>query len=114
MIQNPILLPSVPIERMNVTLKMEYVVTEITASPDGSPYVFISLADPHDSKERMSNPFGGPTSYRSPDDLFANLGRAFATQMVTGLRTVVKLALSEYEELGLRVGERIYLEISKV
>jgi len=96
-------------------LKKEYVVTEITAAPDGSPYVLVSLRDPKDLRERQFSPMEVQfSSFRTMDDLFKNLGRTLTAQMMGGFATVIKLTLNEYEELNIKVGEKLVLDISKV
>jgi hypothetical protein len=82
-------------------LKKEYVVTEISASPDGSPYVFISLKGP-------------VAAFSSMDDMFRNLGRVVSKQMMGGFATVIKLGLEEYEKLDVKVGDRVSLDINKI
>ena len=94
-------------------LKKEYVITEITAAPDGSPYVLVSLVDPRDLKDRQRSPYGSQVAFSSPDELFRNLGRIFQSQMAAGMSTVIKLGLHEYEELNIKVGDKIFLNIVK-
>ena len=99
-------------------MKKEYVVTEISAAPDGGPYVLVSLADPRDFKG-VSQPHLGPQvmSFTSMEDLMKNLQRAFtglSKQMMGGVVTVIKLDMREYEESGLKVGAKVYLQIMKI
>ena len=99
-------------------MKKEYIVTEISAAPDGGPYVLVSLADPRDLKD-VSQPRFGPQvmSFTSMEDLMKNLQRAFtglSKQMMGGVVTVIKLDMRDYEESGLKVGDKVYLEITKV
>ncbi len=94
-------------------LRKEYVVTEIAAAPDGSPYVLISLTDPRDLKERQRPPSSPQVALGSPDELFRNLGRVISAQMMGGMTTVIKMGLNEYEELNVKVGDKVYLDISK-
>jgi hypothetical protein len=94
-------------------LRKEYVITEITAAPDGSPYVLITLTEPRDMKERQRPVYNQQVSLSSPDELFKNIGRLISTQMVGGVNTVIKMGLNEYEELNVKVGDRVYLDISK-
>ena len=90
-------------------------VTEISAAPDGSPYVLVSLKDPKELRERQYSPIEPQAStFRSPDDLFRNLGRTLTAQLMGGFATVVKLSLNEYDELGIKVGDRVILDISKI
>ena len=90
-------------------LKKEYVVTEISASPDGSPYVFVSLKGPGE--------VGGPqrtpvrvAAVGSLEEMLQNLSK----QMMGGFKTVIKLGLEEYEKLDIKVGDRVSLDISKI
>jgi hypothetical protein len=99
-------------------LKKEYVITEISAGPDGGPYVLISLADPRDLKS-TSQPRSSPhvvMGFTSMEDLMKDLQRALtglSRQTMSGTMTVIKLDMREYEESGLKVGDKVYLEISK-
>jgi len=95
-------------------LRKEYVVTEISASPDGSPYVFISLKGPDEVGGPRRAPSASVESFGSMDDVFKNLGRIISTQMMGGFATVIKLGLDEYERLDIKVGERISLDINKI
>jgi hypothetical protein len=50
-------------------MKKEYVVSRIEASQDGSPYVYITFADPNDYKagaEKQQNPLGPIEGVDSP------------------------------------------------
>ena len=85
-------------------------VTEIRASPDGSPYVFVSLKSP----EEVSGPQRPSVDFRSMDDMFQNLGRILSKQMMGGFATVIKLGLDEYEKLDIKVGDRVSLDINKI
>lgn len=95
-------------------LSKEYVVTEITASPDGSPFVFVTLKGPEEvsGPQRAVNPSLG--SFRSMDDMFQNLGSIISKQMMGSFATVMKLGLNEYEALDIKVGDRISLDINKI
>ncbi|MCS7116079.1 MAG: hypothetical protein RMJ31_05450 [Nitrososphaerota archaeon] len=100
------------------TVKKEYIVTEISAAPDGGPYVLVSLTDPRDLTSTQPPRFGQVAiGFTSIEDLMKNLQRAIAglsRQAMGGVVTVIKLDMREYEESGLKVGDKVYLEISKV
>jgi len=96
-------------------LKKNYVVTEISAAPDGGPYVLIALVEPRDLKS-TSQPFFSPNvmmSFTSIEDLMKNLQRTF-TGLSRQTVTIVKFDMREYEESGLKVGDKVYLEITKM
>ena len=97
-----------------MSLKKEYVVTEISASPDGSPYVFVSLKGPEEVGGPRRAPFTSVADFGSMDDMFRNLGRVISKQMMGGFATVIKLGLDEYEKLDIKVGDRVSLEINKI
>jgi len=100
-------------------VKKEYVVTEISAAPDGGPYVLISLVDPRDLKG-ASQPRPSPhvvMGFTSMEDLMKDLQRALtgmSRQMMGGAVTVIRLDMREYEESGLKVGDKVYIEITKI
>ena len=99
---------------MTYVLKKEFIVTEISASQDGSPYVLISLKDPDQVQGPQRSPFSPVTSFGSMDDMFQNIGRIISKQMMTGFATVIKLSLDEYENLEIKVGDRVSLDINKI
>jgi hypothetical protein len=93
-------------------LTKEYVVTNISAAPDGSQYVFVTLKDPKET--------GGPQTQsvvpdsENLDEMLRNLGKIITLQMSGGFTTVVKMRLSEYEDLDIKVGDKLSIAISKV
>ena len=101
-------------------MKKEYVVVRIDASPDGAPYVILSLSLTKDFKENnqpLQSPFGGSgvMGFTNMDDMMKNLnkmlsGGGLGTQ--SGL-TSLKVDMREYKDLGISVGDKVYLEISK-
>lgn len=99
---------------VNMGLKKEYVVTEIKASPEGAPCVFISLKNPDEvsGPQRKSST---PTmaTFNSIDDMFKNLGHVISKQMMGGFATVLKLSLNEYDKLDIKVGDRVSIDVSK-
>ncbi|MEM3433380.1 MAG: hypothetical protein QXL52_05085 [Nitrososphaerales archaeon] len=100
-------------------MRKEYVITEISAAPDGGPYVLITLVEPKDLKgpaqPRPSHNI--VMGFTSMEDLIKDLQRALSglsRQMIGGTLTVIKLDMREYEESGLKVGDKICLEITKI
>lgn len=102
-------------------MKKEYVVVRIDAAPDGAPYVIVSLSLTKDFKEGNQ-----PQSTLSPnvmgfsnmDDMMKGLNKMLAGGMggmggMPGSQTALKLDMHEYKELGLSVGDKVYLELSK-
>ncbi len=99
-------------------MKKEYVVVRIDAAPDGAPYVVVSLSNTKDFREQNQpmSPFGqNVMGFTNMDDMIKGLnkmmsGGAFG-QM--GGVTSIKLDMHEYKQLGLAVGDKVFLEISK-
>jgi len=97
---------------LNLGLKKEYVVTEIKASLDGSPYVFISLKSPNEvGSPKRPSPSSSVAAFGSMDDMFKNLGNVLSKQIMGGFATVIKLGLNEYEKLDIKVGDRLSIDI---
>jgi hypothetical protein len=63
-------------------MKKDCIISKIEASQDGSPYVYVTFADPDDHKpgaEKPQNPFGAnKTAFTSPEDLMKNLPKAMS------------------------------------
>ena len=101
-------------------MKKEYIVVRIEGSPDGSPYVIVSLSSTKDFKEQQSTPMspfgaGGVMGFTSMDDMMKNLNKMLAGGGLgqSGAITSIKLDMREYKELNLAVGDKVYLEMSK-
>ena len=97
-----------------MSLKKEYIVTEISASTDGSPFVFISLKGPEEVGGPQKRPLSSMASFSSMDDMVKNIGRIISKQMVGGFATVIKLSIDEYERIDIKVGDRISVEMNKI
>ena len=100
-------------------MKKEYVVVRIDAAPDGAPYVVVSLSSTKDFKEGsqpQSSPFGpNVMGFSNMDDMMKGLNKMIAGGMggmPSGL-TALKIDMHEYKELGLSVGDKVFLELSK-
>jgi hypothetical protein len=104
-------------------MKKECVISRIEASQDGSPYVYVTFADPDDYKlgaEKPQNPFGpNMMAFTSPEDLMkdlpkamANISRAMGGGALTDSPTF-RISIREYEDLGIKVGDKIVIEIKK-
>ncbi len=100
-------------------MKKEYVVVRIDASSDGSPYVVVSLSSSKDFKEGSSNQ---PTTvgsnvmgFSNMDDMMKGLNKMMSGGMggLPGGLTALKMDMLEYKELGLAVGDKVFLELSK-
>jgi hypothetical protein len=96
-------------------LTKEYVITEISASSDGSPFVMVTLKDPSDVRgpQKKMNP-PAMVTFSSMDDMMKNFGNVFSKQMMGGYMTIVKISLDEYEKCDFKVGDRVSVKIDKV
>jgi phage-related protein len=102
-------------------MKKEYVVVRIDAAPDGAPYVIISLSSAKDLKEGNQPPSGPNANimgFSNMDDMMKGLNKMLSggmggMGMMPGGQTSLKVDMHEYKELGLSVGDKVYLELSK-
>lgn len=97
-----------------MSLTKDYVITEISASPDGSPSVMITLKDPSDVRgpqKKMNNP--SMVSFTSMNDMMKNFGNIISKQMMGNFATIIKITLDEYEKSDFKVGDRVSVAINK-
>jgi hypothetical protein len=99
-------------------MKKEYVVVRIDAAPDGAPYVIVSLSSAKDIKEgnQPSSPFGSNImGFSNMDDMMKGLNKMLSGGMggLPGGMTSLKIDMREYKELGLSVGDKVYLDLTK-
>lgn len=103
-------------------MKKEFVVKSIDAAPDGAPYVIVSLSSIKDLKEGTQNPqtpFGSPKvmGFTNMNDMMKDLNKMFAGGMggtgMQGGTTQLKLEMHEYKDMGLAVGDKVFLELTK-
>lgn len=99
-------------------MKKEYVVKSIDSSPDGTPYVVISLSSLKDLKEGTSNTqpaFGTPKvmGITNMNDMMKDLNKMMGGMGAQGSVTQLKLEMHEYKDLGLSVGDKVFLDLTK-
>ena len=99
-------------------------ISKIEASQDGSPYVYVTFSDPNDYKpggEKQQNPFGGNMmAFTSPEDMMKNLPKAMSniSKAMGGAGAptdspTFKISMREYEDMAIKVGDKITIEIKK-
>ncbi len=112
----------------NTAMKIDYVVSRIEVSQDGSPYVYVTYSNPNEfnagaDRSPPFNPFGpNMMAFTSPEDLMNNLPKAmsnigkamgggggFPTDSPT-----FKVSMREYEDMAIKVGDKMTIEIKKV
>ena len=100
-------------------MSKEYIIVRIDASPDGAPYVIVSLSTSKDFREQSTpaSPFGagGVMGFTNMDDMVKNLNKMLSGGGMgqPGSTTSIKLDMHEYKELNLAVGDKVYLEMTK-
>ncbi len=103
-------------------MKKEYVVKSIDSAPDGAPYVVISLSSIKDFKEGITSPpgqLGGSKvmGFTNMNDMMKDLNKMLAGggggMGMQGGTTQLKLEMHEYKEMGLAVGDKVFLEMTK-
>jgi hypothetical protein len=104
-------------------MKKEFVVKSIDSAPDGAPYVVLSLSSLKDLKEGTQNlpATGSPKvmGFSNMNDMMKDLnkmmsgaGGGMGMGMQSGI-TQLKLEMHEYKDMGLSVGDKVFLELSK-
>jgi hypothetical protein len=97
-------------------MKNEFVVSKIEASQDEGSFVFIVFSDTKTARrgKQQQSRFGDlGMAFTSPEDLTKNLSRMFGGSMAFGDAPTFKLSIREYEESGLKVGDKVTIEIKK-
>jgi hypothetical protein len=101
-------------------MRKEYVVVRIDAAPDTAPYVIISLSskkDVQDSNGPLSSPFGKSNvmGFSNMNDMAKELNKMMSGGGLgmMGNTTSIKLDMIEYKKLGLSVGDKVYLDLTK-
>ena len=100
-------------------MRKEYVVVRIDAAPDAAPYVVVSLSSKKDVQETngpLSSPFGKSNvmGFSNMNDMAKELNKMMSGGMgMMGNTTSIKLDMIEYKKLGLSVGDKVYLDLTK-
>jgi len=103
-------------------MKVDYIVSRIEPSHDGAPYVYITYSNSGDfeggtDKTPPECPFG--PNITTTEDLMRNLPKAMANigeAMGGGVPTdspTFKISMREYEDMTIKVGDKVMIEIKK-
>jgi hypothetical protein len=110
-------------------MKKDFIVSKIEALQDGSQYVLVAFTDRNEPKSvgggRNSypqSPFGNSGEaipFTSPEDLMKNLPKAMSNMFgagggMLGDSPTFKITMKEYEDMAIKVGDRVGIEIKKV
>jgi|SRR5918992_5201477 hypothetical protein len=103
-------------------MKKEFVVTSIESAQDGSHYIYIMFANTDDYKSgerhRQQNPV-----FTSQEDLMKSLPKIMAdlpkmrgglSGLSADITPAFKMSMKEYEDMGLKVGDKVSIEIKKL
>ena len=101
-------------------MRKEFVVVRIDAAPDAAPYVVISLSSKKDVQENngpLTSPFGKSNvmGFSNMNDMAKELNKMMTGGGIgmMGNTTSIKLDMLEYKKLGLSLGDKIYLDLTK-
>ena len=97
-------------------MRKEYVVKSVNTSPNGSPYVIVSLTLVKDLQEEHKSQSQFDLSKINPDnmnDMMKNLNKMLSGMGMQGGITQLKLEMHEYKEMNLSVGDKVYLDMTK-
>ena len=103
-----------------MVMRKEFVVVRIDAAPDAAPYVVVSLSSKKDVRENngpLTSPFGKANvmGFSNMNDMAKELNKMMTGGGIgmMGNTTSIKLDMLEYKKLGLSVGDKVFLDISK-
>ena len=103
-----------------MVMRKEFVVVRIDAAPDAAPYVVVSLSSKKDVQENngpLTSPFGKANvmGFSNMNDMAKELNKMMTGGGIgmMGNTTSIKLDMIEYKKLGLSVGDKIYLDLTK-
>jgi hypothetical protein len=111
-------------------MKKDSIVSKIEAPQDGSQYVLIAFTDPNEPKPSggggagsgYPSPFGKSGEaipFTSPEDLMKNLPKLMSNMLgagggMHGNSPTFKITMKEYEDMAIKVGDKVTIEINKV
>ena len=114
-----------------MSLKKDFIVSKIESPQDGSQYVLVAFTDPNEPRSieeggsggsYLQSPFsnsGKAMPFTSPEDLMKNLPKTMSDMFGTsgGMSRdspTFKITMKEYEDMAIKVGDKVGIEISKV
>jgi hypothetical protein len=103
-------------------MRKEFIVAKIQSPQEGSQhYVYVTFSDEkeyRDQSKRTQSQFGpGVGAFNSIEDLMKNMPKIMANMPGIGggqsESPTVKLSMREYEDMNIKVGDRVYFDIRK-
>ncbi len=105
-------------------MKKDFIVSKIESPQDGSQYVFIGFTDPKEPKSSggagsPSGKSGEAIPFTSPEDVMKNLPKVMSNMLgagegMSGNSLTFKITMKEYEDMAIKVGDQVGIEINKV
>jgi hypothetical protein len=103
-----------------IEMKKDFIVSKIEAPQDGSHYVLVAFTDPNALKSTGGGGSGEAVPFTSPEDLMKNLPKAMSNMFGTGSgggmlgdSPTFKITMKEYEDMAIKVGDKVRIEIKK-
>ena len=100
-------------------MKKDFIVSKIEAPQDGSQYVLVAFTDKNEPTSTDKS--GEAIPFTSPEDIMKNLPKAMSNMFGTGAgggmlgdSPTFKITMKEYEEMAIKVGDKVGIEINKV
>ena len=98
-------------------MKKDFTVSKIEAQEDGSPYVFVTFTDRNEPRSAGNG--GEAIPFTSPEDLMKNLSKIMSNMYdagggMPGKSPIFKITMKEYEDMAIKVGDRVGMVINKV
>ncbi len=103
-------------------MKKEFVVKSIDSAPGGLPYVIVALSsikDLKDGSKNLQSPFekSEVMGFSNMNDMMNDLNKMMSGMgggmgIQSGV-TQLKLEMHEYKDMGIAIGDKVFLELSK-
>jgi hypothetical protein len=103
-------------------MRKEFIVSKIQSPEEGSQhYVYVTFSDEKEYRDQAKRPqsqFGpGVGAFNSMEDLMKNMPKIMANMPGLGggqsESPTVKLSMREYEDMNIKVGDKVYFNIDK-
>ncbi len=103
-------------------MRKEYIVAKIQSPQEGPQhYVHVTFSDEKEyrsQEKRTQNQFGpGVGAFNSIEDLMKNMPKIMANMPGLGggqsESPIVKFSMREYEDINIKVGDKVYFDIRK-
>ena len=101
-------------------MKKDFVVSKIESPPDSNQYVLVAFNDPNEPKSAGGfDKSGEVIPFTSPEDLMKNLPKTMSNMFGGGGgmsrdSPTFKISMKEYEEMAIKMGDKVGIEINKV